>query len=88
VIAVVGSIRPRLFVAGQVLDSLTDEEMLAAIAHECGHLAADNFKRVLLRACRDMLTIVPCGRSLDRAWAENAEAAADESAPIGLSGGA
>lgn len=81
VIAVVGSIRPRLFVANQVLDSLSDDEMLAAIEHECGHLAArDNLKRVLIRACRDMLTIVPCGRSLDRAWAENAEAAADESA--------
>jgi Zn-dependent protease with chaperone function len=81
VIAVVGSIRPRLFVAGQVLESLSDEEMLAAIAHEYGHLAAhDNLKRVLIRTCRDLLTIVPCGRSLDRAWAESAEAAADESA--------
>ncbi|MCU1264940.1 MAG: peptidase BlaR1 [Acidobacteria bacterium] len=81
VIAVVGSFRPRLFVAGRVLESLSDEEMLAAIAHESGHLAArDNLKRIFIRACRDMLTIVPCGRSLDRAWAENAEAAADESA--------
>lgn len=81
VIAVVGSIRPRLFVARRVLDSLSDEEMRAAIAHECGHLTAhDNLKRVLIRACRDMLTIVPCGRSIDRAWTENAEAAADESA--------
>lgn len=81
VIAVVGSVRPRLFVAGRVLDSLSDEELLAAMAHECGHLAArDNLKRVLVRACRDVLTIVPCGRSLDRAWGENAEAAADESA--------
>jgi len=81
VIAVVGSIRPRLFVAGRVLESLSDDEMLAAIAHESGHLAArDNLKRIFIRACRDMLTIVPCGRSLDRAWAENAEAAADESA--------
>jgi len=35
-------------------------------------------KRIMLRACRDVLTIVPCGRSLDRAWAENAEGAADE----------
>ncbi len=79
VIAVVGSIRPRLFVARRVLESLTEEEMRAAIAHECGHLAtSDNLKRVFLRACRDLLTIVPCGRSLDRAWAENAEAAADE----------
>jgi Zn-dependent protease with chaperone function len=81
VIAVVGTMRPRLFVAGRVLDALSEEEMSAAVAHECGHLAArDNLKRILLRACRDVLTIVPCGRSLDRAWAENAEAAADEHA--------
>jgi Zn-dependent protease with chaperone function len=84
VIAVVGLIRPRLFVASRVLESLSEEEMLAAIAHESGHLAAhDNLRRVLIRACGDMLTIVPCGRSLDRAWAENAEAAADESAADG-----
>ena len=55
--------------------------MTAAIAHEGGHLSAhDNFKRSLLRACRDVLMIVPCGRSLDRAWAEAAECAADEHA--------
>jgi Zn-dependent protease with chaperone function len=84
VIAVVGSLRPRLFVAGQVLNSLTEDEMLASLAHEYGHLTArDNLKRVLMRACRDMLTMVPCGRSIDRAWAENAEAAADESAAQG-----
>jgi Zn-dependent protease with chaperone function len=81
IIAVVGSIRPRLFVASRVLESLSADEMLAAIAHESGHLEArDNLRRILVRACRDMLTIVPCGRSLDRAWAESAEAAADESA--------
>jgi beta-lactamase regulating signal transducer with metallopeptidase domain len=81
VIAVVGSLRPRLFVASHVLDSLSEEEMLASIAHEYGHLAArDNLKRVLMRACRDMLTMVPGGHLIDRAWAENAEAAADESA--------
>ena len=81
VVAVVGSLRPRLFVARQVLDSLSAQEMRAAITHECGHLAArDNLKRVLISACRDMLTMVSCGRSIDRAWSENAEAAADEAA--------
>jgi Zn-dependent protease with chaperone function len=81
VIAVVGLIRPRLFIARKVLDSLSEEELLAALAHESGHLEAyDNLRRTLIRACKDMLTIVPCGRSLDRAWAENAEAAADETA--------
>ncbi len=81
VIAVVGIIRPRLFVASQCFDSLSDEELSAALAHERAHLAVfDNLKRALVRACRDVLVIVPCGRSLDRAWAEASEAAADERA--------
>jgi len=79
IIAVVGTLKPRLFIAERVLQSLSAEELAAAIAHECGHLAArDNFKRALLRACRDLLLMVPCGRALDRAWAETAECAADE----------
>jgi Zn-dependent protease with chaperone function len=81
IIAVVGTLSPRLFIAEHVLHTLSEEELTAAIAHECGHLAArDNLKRSLLRACRDALMIVPCGRSLDRAWAETAECAADEHA--------
>lgn len=79
IIAVVGTVRPRLFIAAHVLTSLTPEELTAAIAHECGHLdARDNLKRLLLRICRDLLVVMPSGRSLDRAWAEAAEAAADE----------
>jgi Zn-dependent protease with chaperone function len=81
IIAVVGTLRPRLFIAERVLESLTSEELAAALAHECGHLAAhDNLKRSLLRACRDVLLLVPCGRSLDTEWAEAAEGAADEHA--------
>jgi beta-lactamase regulating signal transducer with metallopeptidase domain len=81
IIAVVGTLRPRLFIAEQVLESLTEDELVAAIAHEGGHLAArDNFKRALLRGCRNLLTIVPSGRSLDRAWSESVECAADEHA--------
>lgn len=78
VMAVVGIIRPRIFVAEQVLQSLSDEELRAAVAHEYGHLRArDNLKRTILRACRD-LVVFPLGTSLDRAWEENAEQAADE----------
>jgi len=79
VVAVIGAFRPRLFIADYLLDSLSREELAAAIAHECGHITSrDNLKRTLLRICRDALTIVPCGRALDRDWAEAAEAAADE----------
>lgn len=79
IIAVVGSVRPRLFIASDVLDSLSEEELAAAIAHECGHLKArDNLKRTVLRLCRDSLLLAPLGRTVERAWAETAESAADE----------
>lgn len=80
-IAIVGFLRPQLFIARQVLDILTPEEISAAVAHENGHLAArDNLKRGLLHACRDALLIIPSGRLLDRAWSEASEEAADENA--------
>ena len=80
-IGIVGFIRPRLFIASQVLEVLTPEEISAAVAHENGHLTArDNLKRGLLQACRDALLIIPCGRLLDRSWSEASEEAADENA--------
>lgn len=81
IIAVVGALRPRLFIAGHVLESLSEEELAAAIAHEYGHLAAqDNFKRSVMRISRAGLLLIPCGRWLDRAWSEASESAADEHA--------
>ena len=78
VMAVVGIVRPRIFVAEQVLESLSNDELRAAVAHEYGHLRSrDNLKRTILRAC-EVLVILPIGKSLDRAWEENAEQAADE----------
>jgi len=80
-IGIVGFLRPRLFIASQVLKLLTPEEIAAAIAHENGHLAAcDNLKRGLLQACRDALLIIPSGRLLDKCWSEASEEAADENA--------
>lgn len=80
-IAIIGFLRPRLFVASQVLRVLTPEEVSAAVAHENGHLAArDNLKRGLLQACRDALLIIPSGRLLDKAWSDASEEAADENA--------
>ncbi len=79
VIAIVGVLRPRLFIAEQVLNSLGPDELIAAIEHEAGHVVSnDNLRRGLMRACRDVLVIIPSGRLLDRAWLEASEAAADE----------
>ena len=80
-IGIVGFLRPRLFIASQVLELLTPAEISAAIAHENGHLTArDNLKRGLMRACRDALLIIPSGRLLDKSWSEASEEAADENA--------
>jgi len=79
VIAVVGTFRPRLFVADGIFDALNDEELAAAVAHERGHLVArDTLKRAVMRACCDLLLCVPAGRSFNRAWEIEAERAADE----------
>ena len=69
----------RLFVASHVLDSLSEDEVLAAVAHERGHLAArDNLKRMLLRVCCDMMAIVPRGKTIGHAWTGSSEGAKDE----------
>lgn len=79
VIAVVGVLRPTLFIAEQVLGSLTQEELEVALAHENGHLIArDTLKRAVLNFCRDLTLLVGGARTLDRAWAEESERAADE----------
>ncbi len=81
VIAIVGILRPRLFIGHRVFESLTPDEISAAVEHEHGHLLAhDNLKRGLLRFCHDALLMIPSGRVLDRAWAEDSESAADEHA--------
>jgi Zn-dependent protease with chaperone function len=79
-IAVIGVLRPRLFVAERILNLLSADEIAAAMKHEQGHLLArDNLKRTVMRACRDMLFNLPDG-GLDCAWARAAEEAADEMA--------
>lgn len=79
VIAVIGVLRPRLFVASQVFGALTPEELGAALAHERGHVEGhDNLKRALLQAGEDALLHAPLGRSLRREWQRESEMAADE----------
>lgn len=79
VLAVVGTLRPRLFAATQVLDSLSSEEVMVALAHERGHLLAqDTLKRALMNFCRHLLLSTGIGHMLDREWAKEAERAADE----------
>lgn len=81
VVAVVGVLRPKLFVAGQIFNSLSADELTAVIAHETAHVAAwDNLKHWIMRICRDVLVIFPLNRSLDKEWGQAIELAADEKA--------
>lgn len=78
VFAVVGIVRPRLFIAEHVLETLDEQELAAVLKHEIGHISAfDNLKRLAMKLCGDLL-VAPLGRGLDRDWSEAAEAAADE----------
>ena len=78
-IAILGIRHPKLFVAKQVLESFTAQELMAAISHERGHLiSGDNLKRVILDFCRDSLLVRFMGPPLDRQWLANSEIAADE----------
>jgi hypothetical protein len=79
VVSVLGVLRPRLFVAEQVLDSLSAAELSAVLAHEAAHVAArDNLRRLLLQLC----PAPPWGSGLlERGWERAAEEAADASTP-------
>lgn len=74
-VAVVGFVRPALFIAERVLRECTADEVRGMVLHECAHVThRDNLKRFLIRACPDLP-----GRSrlLDCAWTTAAEQAAD-----------
>jgi Zn-dependent protease with chaperone function len=76
--ALVGVVRPRLFITRGVLDALTSEELGAAVAHEVGHWrAADNLKRLAMRAAPDLLMTSSASRAVERRWAAAAEHDAD-----------
>ncbi len=77
-VALVGMWRPVLFIAERVLAECSAGEVRAMIAHESAHVRArDNLKRLVLRACPDLLT--RRGR-LMRAWTSATEEAADAAA--------
>jgi hypothetical protein len=80
-VAVVGFIRPALFIAECVLAACPADEVRAMVLHECAHVThRDNLKRFLIRACPDALGR---GTAIDRAWSKATEEAADASAVAG-----
>lgn len=79
--ALVGVVRPRLFVSGQFLDGLSVNERQAVLEHEAGHLRSlDNLKRAVMKLAPDWLFLSSAGREIERAWAIGAEEEADDHA--------
>lgn len=76
-VAVIGTVSPRIFIGKRILSSLTPEELQAAVAHEIAHVhSLDNLKQALLRASRIFSLFAP----IDRAFRSAAEISADERA--------
>jgi Zn-dependent protease with chaperone function len=74
-LAVTGIFRPRIFVGRRFAESLSPQELEAALAHEIAHVGAfDNLRQALLRTTRP-----PFWRG-DAVWTSAAEIAADEAA--------
>jgi len=79
--ALVGVVRPRLFVSGQFLDALSEDERQAVLAHEAGHMRSlDNLKRTVMKLAPDWLCVSSVGREIETAWAVAAEEEADDDA--------
>ena len=72
----VGIRRPKVMVSDIAVTVLSDDELEVAVRHELGHMRSwDNLKKVFISA-----TPFPGMTSLERAWREAAELAADDSA--------
>jgi Peptidase family M48 len=77
-VAIAGILRTRIFLSERVLAACEPAEIAAVVEHERGHLrAADNLKRLLLRACPGALRLGSHDRAVEHAWSAVTEDAAD-----------
>jgi Zn-dependent protease with chaperone function len=79
VVALVGLVMTRLFVARLVIEACTRDEFDAVIAHEQAHARTrDNLRRLAMTAAPDALGLLPAGERIQQAWLRAAELAADQ----------
>ena len=81
IVAVVGIVRPELFMATQVARECSGPELAAISAHEAAHVGAgDNLLRLLYRVTPGSVLRKWIGDRLEREWALAAEHTADATA--------
>ncbi len=81
VILAAGLFRTRVVVSPRIRESLSTEELEAALRHEQAHCRAkDNFKRLLMLMCPTVLPFSKGFRTLETGWQRLAEWAADDRA--------
>lgn len=77
-LALAGAFSPKLLISERALATLSESELAAALRHERAHRSSrDNLKRLMIEFAPAM---IPNLRSLERAWTECAEWAADDEA--------
>jgi Peptidase family M48 len=78
VVAVIGALRPRLFISEHVFEALNAEEFAATLQHEIGHITArDNLKRWLAQMCPAAFPLLSRNRKFNRLWHAASEECAD-----------
>jgi Zn-dependent protease with chaperone function len=78
VVAVVGALRPQLFVAQQVIDECTAAEITAIAAHEAAHVAAgDNLTRWLFVVTPGVRFLPKTAARIEQQWQAASEESAD-----------
>ena len=87
VVAVVGIVRPQLFIADSVASECTPAELAAIVAHEAAHVrAGDNLTRAAFSLTPGSRLVAPLARAIERQWSVAAERTADERARVATSG--
>ncbi|HUF24547.1 MAG TPA: M56 family metallopeptidase [Vicinamibacterales bacterium] len=80
-VAVLGVLRPRLFISSSVLRACSPPQLAAIVEHERRHVAAwDNAVRLLMDAAPDAVGLTGASRALAAAWHQAAEHRADDAA--------
>ncbi len=84
IVALVGTRKPKLFIASSVLDGCAPDLVSAMAAHEVGHWhSGDNVKRLMLEGAADPLPLFSSGRRMLEEWESACEESADDDAIAG-----